>query len=147
MADIIQFRYDTAANWASVNPKLAVAERGLEIDTGRWKTGNEALDNWNDLPYDTGEDVEATTGTVISFEASKIYNTPAAPATGNITDNLTGAKIGIVQKLYHNHSTAPTVPAGWVLIGGSYATEEINIIYAEWVKGTRVEYWITQEVA
>ena len=146
MADIIQFRYDTAANWASVNPKLAVAERGLEIDTGKWKTGNAALDNWNDLPYDTGEEVVAATGTEISFASSKIYNTPASPATGNITNDLTGAKIGIVQKLYHNHSTAPTVPAGWKLIGGAYETGVLNMIYAEWAGGTRVEYWITQEV-
>jgi hypothetical protein len=87
----------------------------------------------------------ATTGTVIDFTNPKIFNTPASPATGNITDDLTGAKVGVVQKIYHNHSSAPTVPAGWVLVGaGTYATSTLNIIYAEWASGTRVEYWVVQ---
>ena len=32
--DLIQLRSDTAANWASVNPTLAVGETGFETDTG-----------------------------------------------------------------------------------------------------------------
>jgi hypothetical protein len=86
------------------------------------------------------------TGAVINFSYPRAYNSPTSPETGNITDNLTGALIGIVQKIYHNHSTEPTVPAGWVLIGGEYVEDELNIIYAEWVSGTRVEYWIAQEI-
>ena len=85
----------------------------------------------------------ATTGTVISFTSSLIYNSPSSPATGNITNDLTGAQIGIIQKIYHDDSTTPTVPAGWVKLGQiSYSTSDLNIIYAEWVSGTRVEYWI-----
>jgi hypothetical protein len=87
----------------------------------------------------------AATGAVIDFTASKVFNSPASPSTANITDDLTGAKIGIVQKIYHNHSVAPTVPAGWVLIGsGTYTLSTLNIIFAEWVSSTRVEYWIVQ---
>lgn len=87
----------------------------------------------------------AATGAVIDFTASKVFNSPASPSAANITDDLTGAKIGIVQKIYHNHSVAPSVPAGWVLIGsGTYTLSTLNIIYAEWVSGTRVEYWIVQ---
>lgn len=86
------------------------------------------------------------TGTVIDFSTSKIFNSPTSPASGNITDSLTGAEIGIVQKIYHNHTVAPTFPAGWVILGpGAYITGEVNIIYAEWVSGSRVEYWIIQE--
>jgi hypothetical protein len=84
----------------------------------------------------------ATTGTVISFETEKVYALPSAPANTNVTNNLTGAKIGVVQKIYHNNSTAPTFPAGWVCIGGTYTTSVLNIIYAEWVEASRVEYWI-----
>lgn len=88
----------------------------------------------------------ATTGAVISFAVPQVYNSPASPTTSNITDSLTGAAIGIVQKIYHNHSVAPSVPAGWVLIGsGTYTTSVLNIVYAEWVSGSRVEYWIVQE--
>ncbi len=85
----------------------------------------------------------ATTGTLISFTNQQIYNTSSAPGTGNITNDLTGAELGVVQKIYHNDGSTPTVPAGWVLIGsGTYTTSSLNIIYAEWCGGTRVEYWI-----
>jgi hypothetical protein len=88
----------------------------------------------------------ADTGAVIDFVTSKVFNSPARPSTANITDDLTGAKIGTVQKIYHNHSVAPSVPAGWVLLGsGTYQTSELNIIYAEWVGSSRVEFWIIQE--
>jgi hypothetical protein len=84
----------------------------------------------------------ATTGSEILFVTPQIYNSPSSPSTANITNDLTGARIGVIQKIYHNHSVAPTVPGGWVLIGGSYVISELNIIYAEWVSGSRVEYWI-----
>jgi len=87
---------------------------------------------------------EATTGAVINFTNPKVFNTPASPTTSNITDNLTGALTGVIQKIYHNHSVAPTFPAGWVKLNGNYTTSTLNIIYAEWVSGTRVEYWIVK---
>jgi hypothetical protein len=87
----------------------------------------------------------ATTGSVMAFATPKVYNSIASPSSSNITDSLTGARIGVVQKIYHNAGTAPTVPAGWVKRGtGSYVTSTLNIIYAEWSVGTTVEYWITQ---
>tara|TARA_R100000541_G_scaffold59152_2_gene72059 strand:+ start:731 stop:1141 length:411 start_codon:yes stop_codon:yes gene_type:complete len=87
----------------------------------------------------------AKTGVVVSFTESEIYNTSASAGTGNITNDLTSAQLGIVQKLYHQEGSAPTVPAGWVLMGsGTYSTSALNVIYAEWCGGTRVEYWIVQ---
>lgn len=50
MAVQIQFRHDTAANWTSVDPILAVGELGLEIDTEQIKIGN-GVDSWTDLAY------------------------------------------------------------------------------------------------
>jgi hypothetical protein len=87
----------------------------------------------------------ATTGTNITFVVPQMYNTRTLPATGNITNDLTNARIGIVQKIYHNSLIAPSTPVGWVLVGeGFYVPGVLNIIYAEWVEGTTVEYWITQ---
>ena len=87
----------------------------------------------------------AITGVSVAFAIPQIYNSVASPATGNITDNLSGAIIGVVQKIYHNHTVAPTFPAGWVKLGsGVYTTSTLNIIFAEWVSGTRVEYWIVK---
>jgi len=50
MAVQIQFRNDTAANWTSVNPILAVGELGLETDTGQFKIGN-GVQTWTARPY------------------------------------------------------------------------------------------------
>ena len=87
----------------------------------------------------------ATTGSVISFIVPQIYNSVASPSTSNITDSLTSAKIGLVQKIYHNHTVAPTFPAGWVKMGtATYTTSTLNVIFAEWVSGTRIEYWVTK---
>lgn len=89
--------------------------------------------------------VTQDTGTLISFDSQKIYNTYSAPGTTDISDNLTDAAIGVTQKIYHNSLIAPSMPLGWTLIGeGFYVPGELNIIYAEWCGNTRVEYWITQ---
>lgn len=50
MADRIQLRRDTSANWTSVNPVLADGEIGLEQDTGQFKIGNGTV-AWSSLPY------------------------------------------------------------------------------------------------
>lgn len=98
------------------------------------------------VPGDLSFGAIADTGAVVDFTQSKIFNTDSSPETNNLTDNLTGAKLGVVQKVYHNNGTAPTVPAGWVLMGeGEYVTSALNAIFVEWTGGTRVEYWITQE--
>ena len=86
------------------------------------------------------------TGTAITFTAARIYNTSASPASTNITHSLTGALKGVIQKIYHNSGSVPLTPLSWVLIGsGAYVPSTLNIIYAEWCGGTRVEYWIVQE--
>jgi len=93
---------------------------------------------------DTVQSTSAT-GTVIDFVKFKTFGTVASPETGNVTDDLTNGKINLIQKIYHNNGTAPTYPAGWVKISPvDYVTGTLNIIYAEFVGGTRVEYWITQ---
>ncbi len=50
MATQIQFRRDTAANWISANPVLAVGEVGLETDTNSYKIGDGAT-AWTSLGY------------------------------------------------------------------------------------------------
>jgi hypothetical protein len=98
-----------------------------------------------DLRGQLVDGAEQTTGLTIDFLYQKVYNTATSPATGSITNNLTDAKLGVVQKIYHNSLIAPSMPAGWVLLGnGVYLPGALNIIYAEWCGGTRVEYWVTQ---
>lgn len=86
-----------------------------------------------------------TTGTVVGYTTWTWYGTPASPETGNITESLTSARAGLIQRMYHNNGTEPTYPAGWVQVGsGTYQTSTLNIIHFMWISGTRVEYWITQ---
>lgn len=126
ISDSLNKRYVTDANLTTIG------------NTSGTNTGDQDLSTYQ--PYTT-----ATTGAVISFIVPQIYNSVASPSTSNITDSLTSAKIGIVQKIYHNHTVAPTFPAGWVKMGtATYTTSTLNVIFAEWVSGTRVEYWITK---
>lgn len=84
------------------------------------------------------------TGTSIAFDTNAVYNSVASPGSGSITNDLTNARIGIVQKIYHQ-DTSLTVPGTWVKLGsGTYTPSSLNIIFAEWVTGTRVEYWIVK---
>lgn len=49
-----RLRRDTAANWASRNPRLLLGEPGFETDTNKLKIGD-GLNTWNNLDYLTGE--------------------------------------------------------------------------------------------
>jgi len=50
MTSRLQNRHDTAANWTSNNPTLAVGEIGLETDTAKYKMGDGST-AWNSLAY------------------------------------------------------------------------------------------------
>lgn len=50
MADKIQVRRDTAANWTSENPTLSAGEWGFETDTGKLKIGDGST-AWTSLGY------------------------------------------------------------------------------------------------
>jgi hypothetical protein len=126
ISDSLNKRYVTDANLTTIG------------NTSGTNTGDQDLSAYQ--VYAT-----ATTGSVISFVVPQIYNSVASPSISNITDSLTSAKIGLVQKIYHNHTVAPTFPAGWVKMGtATYTTSTLNVIFAEWVSSTRVEYWITK---
>lgn len=130
----------TTADIADSTNKRYVTDANLTVigNTSGTNTGDQDLSTYQ--PYTT-----ATTGSVISFIVPQVYNSVTSPSSSNITDSLTSAKIGIVQKIYHNHTVAPTFPAGWVKMGtATYTTSILNVIFAEWVSSTRVEYWITK---
>lgn len=49
-----QFKRGLASAWTNVNPILAAAEPGYELDTGKLKIGDGST-AWNDLDYLSGE--------------------------------------------------------------------------------------------
>ena len=53
MSNRIQFRRDTKARWAEINPVLMEGEVGLEVDTQNIKMGD-GTHAWNDLEYGVG---------------------------------------------------------------------------------------------
>ena len=77
MADTIQLRRDTAAQWASKNPVLAAGEPGRATDTGVIKYGD-GVTPWNSLPVQQG----ASSGQSFIFSAT---SGPGASAPDTLT--------------------------------------------------------------
>jgi len=87
--------------------------------------------------------IQMTGTTTMAFDRPRIYNTRLSALSGEITADLSGCRIGVIQKMYHNDVSSPTFSgANWNLISGSYNNSSLNIIYAEWVTSTEIEYWI-----
>lgn len=84
MANKIQPRRDTAANWTAANPVLSNGELGIEIDTKRSKWGD-GTTTWNTLAYrfdKTAADALYATQAQVSV-ASENYNIASTSALGN----------------------------------------------------------------
>jgi hypothetical protein len=66
MAQQIQFRRGTAAEWAAANPILAQGELGINLDGNRFKIGT-GLTSWNYLDYTAVFDVvvQPTTAPIV----------------------------------------------------------------------------------
>lgn len=78
MAQRIQFRNDTLANWTAANPVLAAGELGVETDTRFYKIGD-GITPWNALPY-------AVLRSLDNIQVAEMDEqvTPAVPAPGKL---------------------------------------------------------------
>jgi hypothetical protein len=83
MADIIQIRRDTAANWTSANPTLAQGELGAETDTDKIKIGDGST-AWASLAY-----LIDTSGYVTETGTQTLTNKTLGATT--LSGELTGA--------------------------------------------------------
>ena len=92
--------------------------------------------------------IAAATGTLIAltFVSDSVQGTVASPLTGNITGVTTGAQLGVVTLVIHNHTTAPTFDAKYKKLSGSgnYTTGVINYIFCEYINATEIIYSINQ---
>lgn len=96
------------------------------------KTAPEALEVLGLV--DTATYAVTDTGTAVSFVKPTIYGTRTAPTTTALTISLTGAKIGVVQKVWHNSSTNPETAlntAGGTKVAGDYNVSNLNAIFME----------------
>jgi hypothetical protein len=125
MADIIQIRRGTAAQWSTANPVLADGELGFETDTKKGKLGN-GITAWNSLTYSfTGQSssvadqiIAATAKTTLA-DADQFGITDSAASY--VLKKITWANIKVVlNTLYaaiaHNQN-ASTIEAGTFATG------------------------------
>ncbi len=132
----MQQRYDTDANWTSVNPVLRVAEIGHETDTGKTKIGD-GVTSWTSLSYWNPAGISGSVSSVFgrtgavtaqSGDYSSYYDTSGAAATAqaNAESFATSAvavetsraeaaealKAPLASPAFTGTPTAPTQPAG-----------------------------------
>lgn len=103
-----------------------------------------------DFKKELGSQLRPNTNT-IGFDWNYIYGSASSPLSGALSITNTNARLGYIQKIYHDDSTAPSFPASFKVQGeGEYlenASAEglVNTIFVEWSSSTRQVYWITQE--
>ena len=100
----------------------------------------------NELNLKLSIESPSTTGTLLSFTTDKVYGTLTIPETGNITADVTNAKLGVTNIIIHNSGTAPTFGSQFKKLSGSgnYTTGVVNYIYCTFISATEIIYSINQ---
>lgn len=88
----------------------------------------------------------SSTGTLISFTADRVYGTLTTPETGNITADITNAKLGVTNIIIHNSATTPTFGSQFKKLSGSgnYIVGAVNYIYCTFISVDEIIYSINQ---
>lgn len=138
---------------------ITISQNALTISsdnpTSKGITGIEDYTpNITDLDYtqkkytDTKLPIEtpATTGVSLTFVTDRVYGSIASPETGNITADVTGAKLGVTNIIIHNSGTAPTFDSKFKKLSGSgsYVISVVNYIYCTYINATEIIYSINQ---
>ncbi len=99
-----------------------------------------------DLNLKLSVESQSTTGTAISFIIDKVYGTLTTPETGNITADVTNAKLGVTNIIIHNSGTTPTFGSEFKKLSGSgnYVAGVVNYIYCTFINTTEIIYSINQ---
>ena len=84
------------------------------------------------------------TGQLLVFDRPRVYGTRTSPVAGELTQDLEGARNGVIHKVYHSGAGELSHPSGWTLVGDAvYVPGETNILFIEYTSDG-VEYWVTQ---
>ena len=111
MAQQIQFRRGTGAEWSSANPILAQGELGIDLDVNRFKIGT-GVTSWNSLNYTAVFDV--------------VIQSPAAPIVYPTFANASGVSaIGIASTGSTSFVYIPS--SGNLGIGTTNATSKLTV--------------------
>lgn len=123
----ILIRNDTADNWADANPVLSRGEMGVEIDTRKFKFGDNTT-AWNNLEY-----ASCSGGKVINVENNDGQYASDSAALASITEDIEPGDIAVV-KTYSNSKLINTSsyqysPVGnsleWVAIDGNVDASKV----------------------
>jgi hypothetical protein len=127
MAQQIQFRRGTSAEWASANPILAQGEIGIDLDGNRFKVGT-GLTSWNYLDYTAVFDV------VVQSPTAPIVYPTFANASG--TTSIGIASTGSTSVVYipssgnlgigTTNATSKLTVAGNLLVTGIITATDFN---------------------
>ena len=106
MANKIQLRRDTAANWTTNNPTLSQGEPGLETDTFKIKYGD-GTTPWNTLSYPSGSSYTLPTASTSTLGGVKVDGSSitinngviSAAAQGGSYSNITLSGTTTVQEI------------------------------------------------
>ena len=126
MANKIQVRRDTTANWTSSNPTLSQGEIGYELNTGKIKIGTGST-AWNSLDYLTIA-TSSVTGT-LTFPDTTVQTTawPGTLAYSSLTGKPTLATVA-TSGSYDDLANKPTIPTSFsfYVSGNDSTTRLIN---------------------
>ena len=105
MADIIQIRRDSSANWTFINPVLADGEPAVETDTNKEKRGN-GIDAWNSRPYvtvlaDVAQSIIVAPEKITPVDADSIGITDSVAS--NVLKKVTWANVKATLKTYFDN--------------------------------------------
>ena len=134
MANQIQLRRDTSANWLFVNPVLAEGEMGIETNTNYFKIGNGLL-QWTGLTYVSGPNFYTTASTlnnsIVNFNRNDVLSAYSVnlsgltglnnylPLSGGVlTGPLTATTVSATT-FYGNGSQLTGIVAGATFTGGT----------------------------
>lgn len=108
MAQIVEVRGDTAANWTAANPVLFLRQEAIETDTNRRKIGD-GVTAWNSLPY-----VTALPADVAAAQSA---------AAADATTKANAAQAYAIQRANHTGTQPATTVTGLapVATSGAYA--------------------------
>jgi len=141
MADIIQLRRDSAADWTTADPTLASGEIGHETDTGKVKIGD-AVTAWTALGYwNTGaamalDDISDVTiagpanNEVLAYDAGGDFINQTAAEAGLAVAGHTHVEADIVDLPGHQHAVADINdfdPADYLPLAGGNMSGDLYI--------------------
>ena len=154
VADKIQIRRDTAANWTSSNPTLAQGELGLETDTSKLKAGTGST-AWTSLGYYDQETyvanatgatttLDLATGTNFSVTLSEnttfVFSNPPASGTAFaftlvITQPASAKTIAWPASVDWAAATAPDAPGNSEVNAYGFMTRDGGTTYYGFLGG------------